>query len=150
MKISKKSFFSFIIISFFFSLILVPGGLNTTLNAPAQVMAQADSLKDQFAMEDVAPIFGGEPHVKDIRVTILKFIRLGLSFLSLIFLVLILMSGFKWMTSGGNEQKIKDAQKNLLSAVIGLVIILAAWTIATYFLRVLTRVIGGYVDYGVF
>ena len=79
MKISKKSFFSFIIISFFFSLILVPGGLNTTLNAPAQVMAQADSLKISLQWK-MWLLYSEESQRIRILVTILKFIRVGLSF----------------------------------------------------------------------
>lgn len=145
MKISKKSFFSFVIISFFFSLILIPGSF-IAKEAPVQIQAASEVLDSQFAMEDVKAIYGGQ-EPQDIRLTIVKIIRLALSFLALIFLVLILMSGFKWMTSGGNEEKIKEAQKNLVSSVVGLVIILAAWTIATYFIYVLSKVINGSIDF---
>ena len=55
-----------------------------------------------------------------------------LGFLALIFLVLTIMAGFKWMTAGGNDEEVKKAQTSLKNAVIGLVIVLAAYAI-TYF-----------------
>jgi hypothetical protein len=39
------------------------------------------------------------------------------------------------MTAGGNEEQLKKAQKNLSNAVIGLVIILASWSISYFILR---------------
>lgn len=56
-----------------------------------------------------------------------------LSFLGIIFLCLIIYGGFLWMTSQGNEEKVMKAQKVLSQAVIGLIIILSAYSI-TYFI----------------
>ena len=55
-----------------------------------------------------------------------------LSLLGIIFLVLILYGGFIWMISGGNEFKVAKAKKILTNAVIGLIIVLSAYSI-TYF-----------------
>ncbi|MBU1037112.1 hypothetical protein KKF32_03685 [Patescibacteria group bacterium] len=55
-----------------------------------------------------------------------------LGFVGIIFLILIIISGFQWMTAGGNEEKVGIARKRIVSAVIGLFIILAAYLI-TYF-----------------
>ena len=52
-----------------------------------------------------------------------------------IFLVLLIYAGFRWMTAGGNEEAIKDAKQMLLNAVIGLVIVLAGYAITTYVLQ---------------
>ena len=60
-------------------------------------------------------------------------ISIVLSLLALIFLVLTIMAGFKWMNAGGNEEEVKKAQTTLKNAVIGLVIVLAAYAI-TYFI----------------
>ena len=43
-----------------------------------------------------------------------------LGFLGTIFTILIILGGFKWMTSGGNEQKVQEARELLKNAVIGL------------------------------
>lgn len=47
---------------------------------------------------------------------------------------LIIFAGFKWMTSGGNEENIAAAKKILRNAVIGLVIILSSWGITAFIL----------------
>jgi len=56
----------------------------------------------------------------------------ALAFLGVIFLVLVVFSGFQWMTAGGNEEKITQARTRLINAVLGLTIILSAYAI-TYF-----------------
>lgn len=55
-----------------------------------------------------------------------------ISFLGIIFLVLIIYGGFLWMTSAGNETKVLKAKDTLTRAVIGLIIIMSAYAI-TYF-----------------
>ena len=55
-----------------------------------------------------------------------------LGLLGIIFLVLIIYSGFNWMTAGGDEEKVTLAKNTLTRAIIGLVIIIAAYSI-TYF-----------------
>jgi hypothetical protein len=55
-----------------------------------------------------------------------------LGLLGIIFLVLIIYSGFNWMTAGGDEEKVTKAKQTLTQAVIGLIIIIAAYSI-TYF-----------------
>ena len=49
-----------------------------------------------------------------------------------IFFILILYGGFKWMTAGGNDENIKKAKKLIVSAVIGLAIVTAAYSIAYF------------------
>ena len=60
------------------------------------------------------------------------FISVFLSFLGIIFLILILYAGFLWMTSGGNEEQITKAKGMLKNSIIGLAIIISAYAI-TYF-----------------
>lgn len=52
-----------------------------------------------------------------------------LGFLGIVFLVLTIMAGFKWMTSQGNEDEIKKAKGSLKNSIIGLLIVIAAYTI---------------------
>ncbi len=59
-------------------------------------------------------------------------IRLLLSFLGVIFIILIIYAGFMWMTSAGNEEKIGTAKKIMISAIIGLAIILFAYAITIF------------------
>lgn len=55
-----------------------------------------------------------------------------LGLLGIIFLVLIIYAGFNWMTAQGDEEKVTLAKNTLTRAIIGLVIITAAYSI-TYF-----------------
>jgi len=53
---------------------------------------------------------------------------------ALIFLVMALLGGFTWLTSGGEKESLAKAQKTFVNAIIGLVIVIFAF--------VLTRVVG--------
>jgi hypothetical protein len=55
-----------------------------------------------------------------------------LGLLGIIFLVLIITAGFKWMTAAGNEEKIQEAKETIFRAIIGLIIVVSAYAI-TYF-----------------
>ncbi len=55
-----------------------------------------------------------------------------LGLLGIIFLILIIYSGFNWMTAQGDEEKVTLAKNTLTRAIIGLVIIILAYAI-TYF-----------------
>ncbi|OGY86200.1 MAG: hypothetical protein A2233_01035 [Candidatus Kerfeldbacteria bacterium RIFOXYA2_FULL_38_24] len=69
---------------------------------------------------------------RDLRDIVQLAINVFLSLLALIAVVLILVGGFQWMTAGGNDEKVGAAKKRLISALIGLVIIFAAWAIVLF------------------
>jgi len=55
-----------------------------------------------------------------------------LSFLGIIFLILIMYGGFVWMTAGGNEMKVLKAKQVLTQAIIGIIIVLAAYSMTSF------------------
>ena len=67
-------------------------------------------------------------------------INVGLSLLGVIFIILILLAGYNWMTAAGDQEKISKAQHTIRSAIIGLLIIVGAFAIWMFISRVL---IGG-------
>jgi len=69
---------------------------------------------------------------KDPRAIAASIIKVALGFLGIVAVVIILLGGFKWMTAGGNEDGVEEAKKLIIAGVIGLVIILASWGIATF------------------
>lgn len=71
----------------------------------------------------------------DVRITVARIIQVALSLLGIIALVLILYSGYMWMTSAGNGEKVETAKKTLYGAVIGLAIIMSAYAIASFVIR---------------
>lgn len=73
----------------------------------------------------------------DIRVIIANVIKVALSLIGIIMVLLMLYAGYLWMTSGGNEEQIGTAKKIMQNAAIGLAIILAAYSIVVFVLRLL-------------
>ena len=63
-------------------------------------------------------------------------IQIALGFVGTLFLILIIVSGFQWMTAGGNATTIETAKKRIINSVVGLLIVLTAFTIT---LEVLNR-----------
>lgn len=62
-----------------------------------------------------------------------QIVKVALSILGLVALVIFIIAGFQWMTSGGNKEKIQGAQKLMGAAILGLVIVIIAYA-ATYFI----------------
>jgi len=54
-------------------------------------------------------------------------IRSALSLLGVIFIIVLIVAGFRWMTASGNEQKVEKAQNAVKRGAIGLVIVVSAW-----------------------
>ncbi|PJA10524.1 hypothetical protein COX68_00265 [Candidatus Falkowbacteria bacterium CG_4_10_14_0_2_um_filter_41_15] len=79
---------------------------------------------------------------KDPREIVARIINTAMMFLGIIAVVIILLGGFKWMTAAGNEEKVSEAQKLMGAGVIGLVIILASWGIASFVLNQLINATG--------
>ena len=99
------------------------------------------SLKDAFdkPLTDVA---GGQgAGYKTSGVNVETLIGLGittvLSFVGVIFLVLAIYGGYIWMIARGNEQEIEKAKNTLIAAIIGMVIVVAAYAISYYVINAL-------------
>lgn len=71
-----------------------------------------------------------------------RIIYATLGLLGVIFLVLIVYSGYLWMTAGGEEQQIEKAKDYIKNSVIGLVIILAAFGITRFVMNSLLNSTG--------
>ena len=68
----------------------------------------------------------------DLVAIIFRAIQYILAFLGVVAVVVILIGGFMWMTAGGNDEKVGKAKKILIQGLIGLVIVLLAFAIATF------------------
>ncbi|MFC1598446.1 pilin [Patescibacteria group bacterium] len=62
-------------------------------------------------------------------------INIMLSIVGAIFVILIISSGFTWMISQGNQDKVDKARKTLSYAVVGLIVIIASYSIASVVIR---------------
>lgn len=119
-KKNKKQIFSMLLLSSLFLLFF------STVS-----LVQASSLWDsQAGMGSIGEKFGASSgSTPDFRQTIVDVVKLVLSFLGLLMTILIIWAGFRWMTAGGDEKKVETAKSQLTAAVIGAVVIIAAWII---------------------
>ncbi len=89
---------------------------------------------------------------EDPRIIIANIIRIVLGFLGIVAVGLIVYAGWLWMSAEGNSEKIDQAKKVLIGAVIGLIICLSAFAIASFILSKIMEATstslpgGGYLD----
>ncbi len=103
-------------------------GMGAASLLSAKTAFAAASIND-YGGDYVNDIGLGDASPEDIAVSVINWI---LGILALIAVVMILIGGLRWMTAGGNEEKVEGAKKLLVAALIGLVIILASWGLAVY------------------
>lgn len=108
-------------------------------------LADNSLINSQEGFDELSGVFSGQP--EDIRITVAKMINVALGFLGVIFIGLTVFAGFKYMTSGGNQEKTSQAVGLLKNAVIGLLIILAAWSITRYSIIIMQKTFDNSVDY---
>lgn len=116
-KLSQHKMVLTVIVSVVFGLLL----------APAVALGNApDTFGTSYVEDNV------ELGAKDLRETAADIINVALGMLGIVAVVIILIGGFKWMTAGGNDEKVTEGRKWIFSGIIGLAIILSAWAIARF------------------
>lgn len=104
---------------------------------PTQVNAQQGSVQ--------APDLGLEfPRTAglteaDPRILVANIVRAAMGLLGVVALVIILIAGLEWMTAGGNDEKVSAAKQMLKAGVIGLIIIMSAYSITSFVVSRLTN-----------
>jgi len=131
MMFSRKSLLSILVAVF-----VTAGALAVAPHAFAQVVDPTSGLSS-FAEQ------AGFSTGDGLTITIARLIRTVMGILGILAVILILVGGFKYMTSGGNDEKIKSAKKLFSSAIIGLVIILSAFAIVQFILGQLVGSLNG-------
>ncbi|MEK7580619.1 MAG: Ig-like domain-containing protein, partial [Patescibacteria group bacterium] len=79
---------------------------------------------------------------QDLATTIGRIVNIVLGFLGLIAVIIIIIGGFIWMTSGGAQEKIDKAKALIKAGVIGMIIIVLSFTLATFIVSLLKKVGG--------
>ncbi len=77
--------------------------------------------------------------IQDIAANIISWL---LTFLGIIMVGLLIYGGYEWMTAGGNDDKVKEAQRTITNAIIGLAIILSAYAISYFVIQELINATG--------
>lgn len=91
-----------------------------------------DNAQDSFTA--ISPTFGVQAGARpmDPRTYVANIIKIVLGFLGFIAVCLIIYAGLTWMTSNGDSKKTDKAKGIMTAAVIGLFIILAAFSITAF------------------
>lgn len=74
----------------------------------------------------------------DPRLILARLIHMALGFVGIVLLLMILSSGFSFMVSGGDEEKTGHAKRGLFNAIIGVIIILSAYSIVNFVINTLS------------
>ena len=69
-------------------------------------------------------------------------IKIFLSILGVLFVVLMVYAGYLWMNARGNEQQVEKAKNILTQAVIGLIVVLGAYSITFFVVNGLMKATG--------
>lgn len=64
-----------------------------------------------------------------------RVILIVLSLVGVIFLAFMIWAGIEWMTAQGNDQKVTRAKNKITEAIVGLIIVVAAYAIAYYIIQ---------------
>jgi len=117
------------IINYFFAFLLLFGASFAFAGlAGAQIDVGVNEITNDIALSATDP-----------RVTTARVINIVMLVLGILAVGLIIYAGFVWMTSAGEEEKVEKAKRILKNGVVGLVIILSAWGIASF---ILSRLMG--------
>lgn len=123
----------------------ISGIVATALAAfPTIALAQAKNPFDEAAKlaGNVGTDAGlGQP--KPLTQIIGQILNIALGFLGILLLAYLLYAGFLWMTSGGDSKKADQATTMIKNAIIGLIIIVAAFAISTFVLGSLVNATTG-------
>ncbi len=139
MKIAKKHFLSFIIL---FVALLAQFCLFDCHRTASAANNLWDTVQEGGLDEIGAAAYGSDTP-KDIRIIVARIIQVALGLLGIIFLVIIITAGYKWMTAAGNEEKVREAKDQLIRGVIGLIIILVAYSITVFVVDEIRKAITG-------
>jgi len=124
MKMTKKIFKRFISFSLLLFIVFCFAG-----NASANWLTTVDN----GGLKQLGEVYGQNKNMpNNLILVVAQIIRVLLGLLGIIFLALLIWSGFNWMTAGGEEEKVTKAVDTIKRAVIGLIIILASFAIASF------------------
>ena len=85
--------------------------------------------------------YGGDTQGTQLMKTIGAIIQFALGFMGIVFVLLIIYSGFLWMTAGGDTKKVESAKNIIKNCIIGLIIMVLAYSITTFVFANLTKAV---------
>jgi len=103
---------------------------------------EIDGLSDVLAGTETTASGAGLATDTSVPTMVGNTIRIILGISGTAALIIVVIGGVKWMTSGGAEAKITSARKLMVSGAIGIVIIAAAYAITSFVMNQMLAVVG--------
>jgi Type IV secretion system pilin len=129
-KMNKKHLLSFLLIVFVITLLLSSNFVN------AQNLKNA---KTYLTTAGTNIGYETDPLKASPEIFIGNIIKTTLGLIGILFLILIIIGGFQWMTAGGNEETITKAKQRIINSTIGLVVVLLAYAISYFIIYIITE-----------
>jgi hypothetical protein len=92
-----------------------------------KLLAQGTS-QTQLDLKDVGDNFGGLTNLS-VPGIISGLIRMSLVIAAIVFFFILVIGGIRWIASGGDKSATEGARSQITAALVGLVIVFAAWAI---------------------
>jgi len=118
-------------ISYFKKSIFIIINLITTHSAQAQILKD-DVIRDVTTQTGVAGTGAGINTLSTVGSVLAIVIKAFFSVMGIVFLILILHAGYKWMNANGAEKDVDEAKDSIKRAVIGLAVMIAAYAITAF------------------
>ncbi|HLC89909.1 MAG TPA: hypothetical protein VJG65_03030 [Patescibacteria group bacterium] len=117
-------------------ILLIMFGVNLTLIIQpifAQTLPQNETITEKMraALKGIA-LPGGDNVEKKAQIIVGRIINSFLSIFGVIFMILIIYGGYKWLMASGREEEVKKAKDIIRQAIIGLIIVLGAYAISYF------------------
>jgi hypothetical protein len=109
-----------------------------TESGPANVVITVSSSAIPPCGPEIGVLCNPVDNASDFYDVVVIAIKYLLSLIALITLLFIVISGIKYLTSFGNEEKMKSAKSGLFSAVSGLVLVLMAYVMLEAIIKILS------------
>jgi hypothetical protein len=115
-------------------LILISAVLLTLSLSPAMVLADAKSEIQCGANNAAGVDCGATPPSTDLNGTVKTIINLLSVIVGIVAVVMIIIAGYRYITSGGAAEKVSSAKSSLIYALVGIVIVALAQVIVRFVL----------------
>lgn len=109
------------------------------ISALALGLGDSSKFLNEVASNSGFDVSDGKENIEPIIASIVKSL---LSFLGVIFFLLVIYGGFMWMTAQGSEDQIGKAKKIIINSTVGLVVIMLAYAITWFIIYQLTESTG--------
>lgn len=115
-------------------------GLSVLMGMPLAALADWQANLTQF---NTTARLSGNTGGGDLILWIGTMIYILMGFSGILLVLYFIWAGFTWMTAGGDPKKVETAQTRMKQAVIGIIIIFAAYAITNFVMTNLVNITSG-------